>query len=154
MNINYNRRLSRVQKTGKRAEEIFELISPFLSDKRLAQAKKSGFIYDGIKKSHDMDWFAGYYEAEGCLFNKNNGTTDKIYIGMTISQYYDVQTSNFCLNAVGYGRVAGPYMAKGERRAYSYNLSGQIAIETIESIKHMLSSEKIAQLERVKNAVN
>lgn len=143
-------RLPRVQTTGRRARETYSAIAPFLSEKRRLQASAREFTYSGGLAKHCLEWFAGYYEAEGCIYNKKNGTTDKIYVGMTISQYYSDETSQFCLNAVGHGRVAGPYMAKGERRAYSYNLSGTKAIETIESIKHMLSAEKVGQLERVK----
>lgn len=33
------------------------------------------------------------------------------------------------------------------------NLAGQEAIEAVESIRHMLSQEKLAQLESVKNAI-
>ena len=143
-------RLPRVQTTGGRARSVFNVIAPYLSTKRIEQARARELTYDGVRAIHNLEWFAGYYEAEGCLYNKKNGKTDKNYIGMTISQYYADETSQFCLDAVGHGRVAGPYMAKGERRAYSFNLSGQDAIQTIESIKHMLSAEKVAQLERVK----
>lgn len=66
---------------------------------------------------------------------------------MTISQYYSDETSKFCQKALGLGRVAGPYMAYGERRAYSFNLAGEDAIKTVASIKHMLSKEKHRQLE-------
>ena len=146
----YQGKIGRVTAYSKKAQILFDDIAPFLSSKRIGQALDNRFIYDGRKLKHNMDWFAGYYEAEGCVYNKRNGTTDKNYVGLTISQYYADETSQFCLEAVGYGRVAGPYMANGERRAYSYNLSGQDAIKTIESIKHMLSTEKVEQLERVK----
>lgn len=149
----YAGKIGRVTAYSKKAQGLYELVAPYLSNKRLAQAKANGFTFIGDNAPHDMDWFAGYYEAEGCIYSKTNGKTIKRYVGMTISQYYSDETSQFCLNAVGHGRVAGPYMAMGERRAYSFNLSGQDAIETIESIKHMLSAEKVAQLERVKSAV-
>lgn len=149
----YLGRIGRVTAYSKKAQSLFESIAPYLSDKRLAQAQENKFIYDGKKLPHNLEWFAGYYEAEGCVYTKTNGISDKRYAAMTISQYYGDQTSQFCVSAVGHGRVAGPYMAKGERRAYSFNLSGIDAIKTIESLKPMLSQQKIAQLERVKNDI-
>lgn len=139
---------------GRNAQAVFDLISPYLSDKRIEQATNRGLEYHGKKKAHDLSWFAGYYEAEGCIYTKTNGQvkrdgTKTLFVGMTISQYYSLQTSEFCRNALGFGRVAGPYLARGERRAYSFNLSGQQAIKTVESIKHMLSEEKHRQLEGV-----
>lgn len=148
----YQGKIARVTAYGKKAQALFDVIAPYLSTKRIQQATANRFLYDGLKLPHNMEWFAGYYEAEGCLYNKKNGKTDKNYVGMTISQYYADETSQFCRNAVGHGRVAGPYMARGERRAYSFNLTGQDAIQTIESIKHMLSKEKLEQLERVRSA--
>ena len=140
---------------GKNAQAVFDRISPWLSAKRLAQAEDNLFVYSGRKEAHGLDWFAGYYEAEGCVYTKTNGQirkdgTQKKFCAMTISQYYSDETSRFCQKAVGTGRIAGPYMAYGERRAYSFNLFGQEAIETVEKIQHMLSQEKIAQLEKVK----
>ena len=149
----YAGKIGRVTAYGKKAQTLFHAVSPYLSDKRLGQAQANGFAYNGVKLVHDMDWFAGYYEAEGCIYTKTNGKTNKNYVGLTISQWYSDDTSQFCYNAVGHGRVAGPYMAKGERRAYSFNLSGLDAIKTVESLKHMLSAEKVAQLEKVKRAV-
>lgn len=151
-------RIPRVWVSNQRARDAFSMVAPYLSDKRIAQAIKNGFEYDSSKAAHNMSWFAGYYESEGCIHTKTNGQirkdgTTKTYCALTISQYYDRQTSDYCVEACGRGRVGGPYMARGERRAYNFNLAGQEAIETVESIRHMLSQEKLAQLENVKNAI-
>lgn len=149
----YKGKIGRVTAYSKKAQSIFDDISPFLSSKRIQQAIDNGFIYNNKKADHNLDWFAGYYEAEGCIYIKKNGKTDKNYVALSISQYYSDETSQFCQNSLNIGRVAGPHMAKGIRRAYSFNLSGTDAIKTLESIKHMLSREKLGQLERVRSAI-
>lgn len=154
MGLCRGKRLGVVTAYGARANEIFDIISPYLSSKRLNQAVQKGFSAPSHRKKHNLEWFAGYYEAEGCIYTKTNGQkrkdgSQKLFIAMTISQYYSDETSRFCQEALGFGRVAGPYMAAGERRAYSFNLSGNQAIRTVESIKHMLSKEKHRQLEEV-----
>jgi len=151
-------KIPRVQIVGRPAQAVFDKISPYLSSKRIEQAETKGFIFNGVRKPHNRSWFAGYYEAEGCIYTKTNGQTKRdgsktLFVAMTISQYYSDETSRFCKNALGFGRVAGPYMAKGERRAYSFNLSGRQAIQTVESIQNMLSEEKRHQLKEIKNAV-
>jgi len=148
------KRLGAVYIQGKRAQSFMNSVGYLMSSKRSAQALSRGFVIPTKTQDHDLEWFAGYYEAEGCIYIKTNGQkridgTKKLFCAMTISQYYSDETSKFCKNAFGTGRVAGPYMAKGELRAYSFNLSGQQAIKTVESIKHMLSQEKRRQLEEV-----
>lgn len=63
----YRGRLGVCSVNGSRAQSIFDMIEPYLSSKRLEQAKKKGFKISGIRAEHDLDWFAGYYEAEGCI---------------------------------------------------------------------------------------
>lgn len=143
---------------GARADSIFSVMSPYLSSRRLKQAAEKGFVDTSYRREHDLSWFAGYYEAEGCIHVKTNGQfrkdgTQKLFTALTISQYYSDETSRFCQKALGFGRVAGPYMARGEKRAYSFNLSGDEAIKTVESIKHMLSEEKHRQLEEVTDKI-
>lgn len=151
-------KISRVYIGYSKAVESFKHLGPYLSSKRINQASKIGLWLNESSLEHNLDWFAGYYEAEGCLFSKNNGQVKKdgtktVFAGLTVSQYYSRETSDFCLEAVGYGRVAGPYMARGKRRAFSYNLGGKEGIDLIESISHMLSNEKLEQLRRVKDRI-
>lgn len=154
----YKGRLGVLSAYGSKADVLYAMMSPYLSEKRNSQAIKLGFVDSGLRKEHSLSWFAGYYEAEGCIYTKTNGQfrkdgTQKLFTALTISQYYSNETSRFCQEALGIGRVAGPHMARGERRAYSFNLSGEDAIRTVESIKHMLSNEKCRQLEKVSKKI-
>lgn len=135
------------------SRELLSSIYPLLSKKRRSAADT---WFTGFKPSlaeRNMDWFSGFYEAEGGIFTKTNGTTTKRYPFVSITQYYDTETLDTCKNLLGVGTVKGPKKAAHSDKmvAFFYDVHGKKSYKVVDLIYDNLSKKKKQQIDNVKS---
>lgn len=67
--------------------------------------------------THELAWAAGFFDGEGCFSSARDGATKRPRTLMAIGQT-ERSSLDRVQAALGFGKVKGPYRARGRRRPY------------------------------------